>query len=383
MDRLHSMGVFVAVAEEESFAAAARRLNMSPPAVTRTIAALEAHLGVKVLTRTTRFVRATDAGQRYLESARRILAEADEADEAAAGVHASPRGQLAVTAPVLFGSMHVMPVIVGFLARYPEVSVTAVLLDRAVNLLEEGIDVGVRIGELPDSTLHAIPVGSVRRVICASPGYLAGHPELSQPGDLARQTIISASPVSPGIEWHMGRGKQQIIVKVQPRLSVNNNAAAIEAAFGEEAPGVSAAVNAFLAALPLALRVRMRAEDSSPPRDLFCAHSLPSAFHASRFDAGVFDRALRPEDYLPRTGAAHQLVWGRGHTPEDLAALGDAWGVGTFLLGHEKAENGYNVLCDRGVIINSDHEAGAYLRIDLSREWSGRWAPRDSVALCS
>lgn len=230
MDRLHSMGVFVAVAEEESFAAAARRLNMSPPAVTRSIAALEAHLGVKVLTRTTRFVRATDAGQRYLESARRILAEADEADEAAAGVHASPRGQLAVTAPVLFGSMHVMPIIVSFLARYPEVSVNAVLLDRAVNLLEEGIDVGVRIGELPDSTLHAIPVGSVRRVICASPGYLAGHPELSQPGDLARQTIISASPVSPGLEWHLGSGKQQIIVKVQPRLSVNNNAAAIEAA---------------------------------------------------------------------------------------------------------------------------------------------------------
>ena len=124
MDRLHSMGVFIAVAEEEGFAAAARRLNMSPPAVTRTIAALEDHLGVKLLTRTTRFVRATDAGQRYLESARRILAEADEADEAAAGVHAAPRGQLAVTAPVLFGSMHVMPGIVEFLARYPKVPLT-------------------------------------------------------------------------------------------------------------------------------------------------------------------------------------------------------------------------------------------------------------------
>ena len=109
MDRLHSMSVFVAVAEEESFAAAARRLNMSPPAVTRTIAALEDHLGIKLLTRTTRFVRATDAGLRYLESARRILAEAAEADEAAAGVHAAPRGHLAVTAPVLFGSRHVMP----------------------------------------------------------------------------------------------------------------------------------------------------------------------------------------------------------------------------------------------------------------------------------
>lgn len=230
MDRLHSMSVFVAVAEEEGFAAAARRLNMSPPAVTRTIAALEAHLGIKLLTRTTRFVRTTNAGQRYLESARSILAQADEADEAAAGVHAAPRGHLAVTAPVLFGSMHVMPGIVEFLTRYPDVSVNAVFLDRVVNLLEEGIDVGVRIGELPDSTMRAIPVGSVRRIICASPGYLAGGPELNEPNHLRAQTIISASPVSPGLEWRLGNAKQQISVKVQPRLTVTNNAAAIEAA---------------------------------------------------------------------------------------------------------------------------------------------------------
>lgn len=230
MDRLHSMSVFVAVAEEESFAAAARRLTMSPPAVTRTIAALEFHLGIKLLTRTTRFVRATDAGQRYLESARSILAQADEADEAAAGVHGAPRGQLAVTAPVLLGSMHVMPGIVEFLARYPEISVNAVFLDRVVNLLEEGIDVGVRIGELPDSTMRAIPVGSVRRVICVAPDYLTRHPRLSEPQDLAGQTIISASPISTGMEWRLGNGKQQIRVKVQPRLTVTNNAAAIEAA---------------------------------------------------------------------------------------------------------------------------------------------------------
>lgn len=224
------MSVFVAVAEEEGFAAAARRLNMSPPAVTRTIAALEAHLGIKLLTRTTRFVRTTNAGQRYLESARSILAQADEADEAAAGVHAAPRGHLAVTAPVLFGSMHVMPGIVEFLTRYPDVFVNAVFLDRVVNLLEEGIDVGVRIGELPDSTMRAIPVGSVRRIICASPGYLAGGPELNEPNHLRAQTIISASPVSPGLEWRLGNAKQQISVKVQPRLTVTNNAAAIEAA---------------------------------------------------------------------------------------------------------------------------------------------------------
>ena len=161
MDRFHLMNVFVAVAEEQGFAGGARRLGISPPAVTRAIAMLENRLGVKLLNRTTRFVRATDAGARYLESARRILAEADEADEAAAGVHATPRGQLAVTAPVLFGSLFVMPGVVDFLRRFPEVSVSALFLDRVVNLLEEGLDVGVRIGDLPDSTMRAIRVGFV------------------------------------------------------------------------------------------------------------------------------------------------------------------------------------------------------------------------------
>ena len=173
MDRFQLMTVFVAVAEEESFAGGARRLSMSPPAVTRAIAMLETRLGIKLLTRTTRHVRATDAGLRYLDSARRILADAEEADEAAAGIHAAPRGQLAVTAPVLFGSMFVTPAIVGYLERYPDVTLNAVFLDRVVNLLEEGLDVGVRIGELPDSSMRAIPVGHVRRVVCAAPDYLA------------------------------------------------------------------------------------------------------------------------------------------------------------------------------------------------------------------
>ena len=184
MDRFHLMNVFVAVAEEQGFAGGARRLGMSPPAVTRAIATLEDRLGVKLLNRTTRFVRATDAGMRYLESSRRILAEADEADEAVAGVHAAPRGHLAVTAPVLFGNLYVMPGIVDFLNRYPDASVSALFLDRVVNLLEEGLDVGVRIGDLPDSTMRAIPVGFVRRVVCASPRYLKKHGEPREPSEL-------------------------------------------------------------------------------------------------------------------------------------------------------------------------------------------------------
>jgi len=159
MDRFHLMSVFVAVAETEGFAAGARRLNMSPPAVTRAVAALEEQLGVKLFNRTTRFVRTTEAGQRYLTDARRILADIDAADEAAAGINAEPRGHLTITAPVMFGRMHVMPGIIKYLERYPGTEVSAVFLDRVVNLLEEGIDVGIRIGELPDSSMQALRVG--------------------------------------------------------------------------------------------------------------------------------------------------------------------------------------------------------------------------------
>jgi len=230
MDRFHLMTVFVAVAEQESFAAGARKLGMSPPAVTRAIAALEDRLGIQLLTRTTRYVRATDAGLRYLEHARRIIAEADEADEVAAGVHAAPRGQLAVTAPVLFGRMFVMPSMVEYLQRFPDMSISALFLDRVVNLLEEGMDVGIRIGELPDSTMRAIGVCHVRRVVCASPTYLKAHGTPKSPAELARHTIIAASPVSPNVDWKFAQGRKTLGVRLTPRLSVTSNDAAIVAA---------------------------------------------------------------------------------------------------------------------------------------------------------
>ena len=224
------MTVFVAVAEAESFAGGARKLGMSPPAVTRAVAALEKCLGVKLLTRTTRFVRATDAGLRYLEHARRIITDLNEADDAAAGVHAAPRGQLAVTAPVLFGRLYVVPSMVEYLRRYPDMSLTALFLDRIVNLFEEGMDVGVRIGELPDSTMRAIGVGHVRRVVCASPEYLERSGIPQTPMDIAGHTVIAASPVTPIAEWKFVTGKKKIIIKVNPRLTVTNNDAAIQAA---------------------------------------------------------------------------------------------------------------------------------------------------------
>lgn len=222
------MTVFVAVAEAESFAGGARRLGMSPPAVTRAVAALEKRLGVKLLNRSTRFVRATEAGRRYLEDARRIIAVVDDADDAAAGIDAEPHGHLTVTAPVLFGKMSILPAILQYLERHPAMTVSALFLDRVVNLLEEGLDVGVRIGELPDSSMKATRVGTVRRVLCAAPEYLKEFGTPANPAGLAAHAIIAASGVSPTNEWKFRQGAKSLTVRVQPRLTVNNNDAAID-----------------------------------------------------------------------------------------------------------------------------------------------------------
>ena len=230
MDRMHVMTVFVCVGEERSFAAAARKLDLSPAAVTRAVLTLENTLGVKLLQRTTRSVRLTDAGQRYLEDARHILTMVAEADETASGLNSSPQGQLAVTAPVLFGKLYVVPSIVNFLARHPAVQVSAFFLDRNVNVVEEGMDVAVRIGELPDSSLKALRVGTVRRVVCASPTYLARNGVPQQPRDLNEHATIQANGVTPRTEWKFGKGASTELVRVLPRMTVTSNDSAIEAA---------------------------------------------------------------------------------------------------------------------------------------------------------
>ncbi|MFN4266886.1 MAG: LysR family transcriptional regulator [Aquabacterium sp.] len=230
MDRLYLMTVFVAVAEEESFAGAARRLGMSPPAVTRAIASLEDRLGVKLLNRTTRYVRATDAGERYLDDARRVIAAADEADEAAVGINAEPRGHMTITAPVLFGRMYVMPGIVEYLRTYPDTTVSALFLDRVVNMLEEGVDVGIRIGELSDSSYRALRVGHVRRVICASPAYLKKNGIPQTPQELKQHQVIVASSLSQSVEWRFVDQGEPVAVRIKPRLTVSSNDGAIEAA---------------------------------------------------------------------------------------------------------------------------------------------------------
>jgi DNA-binding transcriptional LysR family regulator len=227
MDRYTELQVFVGVAECEGFAAGARKLGVSPPVATRAVADLEARLGVKLLTRSTRHVRLTDAGRRYMDDAKCILADIAEADEAATGINGEPSGHLAVTAPVLFGKLFVLPGVIEFLNRYPKMEVNALFLDRVVNLLEEGLDVGIRIGELADSSMRAIRVGSVKRVVCASPDYLlrAGTPK--HPDELSQHTIITANGLNAGTDWKFSDG---INARVKPRLSFATNDAAIEAA---------------------------------------------------------------------------------------------------------------------------------------------------------
>ncbi|WP_460419298.1 LysR family transcriptional regulator [Pseudomonas sp. microsymbiont 2] len=230
MDQIHLMKVFVAVGELESFAAAARRLAISPAAVTRAVSALEEQLGVKLLLRTTRSVRLTEAGGRYLEDTRHILASIVEANEAAAGINAAPKGDLAVTAPILFGKKFVMPCIVRYLQQYPEVDVSAYFLDRVVNLVEEGMDVAVRIGQLPDSGLKALRVGRMRRLLCASPEYLERHGTPRHPSELQKHEVIAAGTLSPRTDWRFGAIDDPTLIRMKPRLTVTSNDAAIAAA---------------------------------------------------------------------------------------------------------------------------------------------------------
>ena len=230
MDRLQAMTTFVAVVDSGGFARAARKLNLSPPVVTRAVAELEERLGLRLLTRTTRIVRVTDAGARFAEDCRRILADIDEAETLATGTHAAPRGTLSLTAPVLFGQLYVTPILVRYLQQYPEVDAQCLFLDRVVNVVEEGVDVAVRIGELPDSSLRAARVGRVRRVLVAAPAYLEAQGMPRRPEELARHAIVSASGVTPVSEWRFNDGGKPLLQRLQPRLRTTTNDSAIAAA---------------------------------------------------------------------------------------------------------------------------------------------------------
>lgn len=224
------MTVFLAVADAGSFSRGARRLEMSAPTVTRSVAALERRLGALLLVRTTRSLRLTEAGQRYAADCRRILEDVERADDAAAGAMAVPRGALAITAPALFGELHVMPAVLGYLRAHRQVSVRALLVDRVVNLVDEDIDVAVRIGALPDSSLTAVPVGHVRRVVCAAPGFLRDHGEPADPESLHRFCTITAAMEGRAPQWRFAQAGQTVRLNLQSQLTVTSFQAAVAAA---------------------------------------------------------------------------------------------------------------------------------------------------------
>ena len=228
MDRLETMRVFVTVASLGSFADAARQLRLSPSVITRSVADLEDRLGLVLLNRTTRSVRLTERGEIFLESCRQILEDVDGAERRVRGGNAEPRGSLKVAAPIVFGRLHVLPIITRVLSKHPALNIHLTLSDRNIHLTEESVDVAVRIGDLADSSLKAIRLGSVSRVLVASPSYLERCGAPKAPGDLSSHEIVAFESLDATNEWRFGLAGK--IVRVEPRLTVNSADAAIAAA---------------------------------------------------------------------------------------------------------------------------------------------------------
>lgn len=233
MDRIDAMKVFVAALDEGSLAGAARRLRRSPTAVSRALAFLEAHVGVELLHRTTRSLKLSEAGERYAAACRRVLVELEEADTLAAGERSAPRGVLTLSAPPISGEEVLRPIVDDFLDLYPTISARLLLLDRPVNLIDEGVDVALRVAHLPDSSLIAVRLGGdVRRVVVASPRYLADHPRIGEPADLAKHQIVAF--INFGLDsWSFTPAKGSSVprtVHFAPRFVVNTVRAAVASA---------------------------------------------------------------------------------------------------------------------------------------------------------
>jgi DNA-binding transcriptional LysR family regulator len=228
MDRFDAMQAFVAVADSQGFAPAARKLGLSPSAVTRLVAALEDRLGARLLQRTTRSVTLTDVGTRYLERAKRILADVEEAETSAEGERVRPSGRLVVSAPNGFGRLHVSPLMSRYLARYPEVSAELRLTDRMVNLVEEGVDLAVRIGHLADSTLVARHIGEMRRIMVASPAYLKQRGEPDTLEAIASHDTIQFAAAMVAPEWRLVGEGHEVRLSITPRFVTNSSDAAIQ-----------------------------------------------------------------------------------------------------------------------------------------------------------
>ena len=237
MDKLRAMTAFVTIVDRGSLTAAADALGSSLPSVVRTLAALERDLGVRLLNRTTRRLHLTDEGAQYLEQCRAVLAAIRDAESSLAARQVEPQGRLAVTASMLFGRRYVAPIVNAFAARYPDVSIDLLLLDRIVNVVEEGQDVGIRIGHLDDSSLVALPVGQVRRVVCASPAYLRAHGTPRAPADIARHRCVHFTASAATNAWRFREGRRTVAVPIASRIVCNQAEAAIDACVAGLGPG--------------------------------------------------------------------------------------------------------------------------------------------------
>lgn len=300
MDRIESMGLFVAIAEAGSLAAAARRLRLPVQSVSRKLQALEEHLGARLLTRTTRRLALTEEGRHYVEACRRILADVDAAERGVAGRHEEPRGALAVTAPVVFGRLHVLPALMAFLDAFRSVEARLVLVDRVVDLVEEGIDVAVRIGALPDSSLIALRVGVLRRVICASPAYLDARGVPARPEDLADHDCVTFSGIASTGRWNFRDEGRELSVPVRSRLIVTTAEAAVDAAVA--GLGVVRLLSYQVAAAVAEGRLRLILQPFEPPEVPVHLVSLETRFAPARVRAFIDFAAPRLREGLAALG---------------------------------------------------------------------------------
>ncbi|OON38070.1 LysR family transcriptional regulator [Izhakiella australiensis] len=232
MDRLEAMSMLIAVTEHGSLSAASRTLQVPLATLSRKISDLESLLGTRLLIRTTRKLTLTDAGVSYIEAARRILEQVTEAERQASGEFVAPKGELVITAPVMFGRLHVLPLVVDFLEQFPEISVRLLLSDRNVDLVNDHVDMAVRIGRLPDSSMIATSVGSMRTVTCASPGLIARYGQVNSPEDLASLPCITLEAPMPTYCWRYRhpQNNQPLEIAIQSRLTVTTTEVAVQAA---------------------------------------------------------------------------------------------------------------------------------------------------------
>ncbi len=275
MDRFDAMATLIAAVDGGSLSAASRRLGMPLATVSRKVSELEAHLGTRLVVRTSRKLLLTEAGRAYVAASRRILDEIDEAERAASGEYRAPRGHLTITSSIMFGRLHVEPIVLDFLKAYPEIDARLVLADHVVNLVDDHVDVAVRVGRLPDSSMVAARMGEIGWVTCASPDYLAARGVPQALADLARHDCVMFEGLYANSSWSFGRGKAAVVVPIRPRFAVNTADAAIAAAVA--GTGITRVLSYQVAAAVAAGKLQLLLQPFEPePLPVHLVHAAPA-----------------------------------------------------------------------------------------------------------